>query len=112
MTGSFALTAALGAVYKVIGKESILNILLIRNAMTFAATIFFICIASILLVNARKFDMISAVSMEIYLLHMIVIDAGMEFGMQKYPCVLVFAVLVVVIILSNLYHKCLKYIGK
>lgn len=112
LTGSFVLTAVLSVVYKVIGRESILNMLLVRNVMTSAATVFFISAVGLLVVRPRKYDVVSAVSMEIYLLHMLVIDICIGTDLEKYPCLLVLVVVAVTVVSSNCFHKILGIFRK
>lgn len=43
-------------------------------------------------------------------MHMIVIEVCVKCGLDNYPFVFVFMVLVMVIFFSNLYHKLLNYV--
>lgn len=107
---SLILTGVFSVIYKIIGKEIIWNILLTRNVMTITATIFFICIASIFTIKPGFNDKVSAASMEVYLVHMLVIEICMKCGLDKQPVVLVIVVLIAVMVSGNLYHKCLKWL--
>lgn len=112
MITSFVLTAVFSILYKCVGKEITWNILFTRNAMTFTATILFICVAGRLIIKPGICDKVSSVSMEIYLIHMIVIKLCMEIGLERQPIVLVSIVLIAVIFLGNLYHRFLNHIWK
>ena len=109
---SFLMTGILSILYKIVGKEADWNLLLTRNAMTFFATIFYICVASVLKIKSGEGDRISEVSMEIFLVHMIVIEVCVKCGLDSHPFVFVFMVLVMVIFFSNLYHKLLNYVRR
>lgn len=105
---TLALTGLFSLIYKVVGRDVAWNVLITRNAMTFIATILFICILSVCTIKSRSFDKVSQISMEIYLIHMFVIEIYMKLEMS--PFILVVAVLITVVILSHLVHMCFRLI--
>ena len=105
---SLVLTGAFSIIYKIVGKENVFNILLTRNMMTFTATILFISIASFLVIKTKKYDVISSVSMEIFLLHMLILEVVMEVRIWSNDFTFVMCVLAGVVLVSNIYHRILK----
>lgn len=105
---AFLLTGLFSLIYKIVGRDVAWNILITRNAMTFMATILFICFLSVCTIKSRSFDRISQISMEIYLIHILVIEIYVKLGLEIYPIILVASVMVTVVVLGHLVHRCFK----